>query len=60
MIENEDEIFSAEYNTSENTETQTPILKVDVTSEPTTISKDVEYSISKPQRIIIKAIIKND
>lgn len=60
MIDYKDEIFSEEYTSSENTEANTHILSQIGELELTAFSEGTEYSISKPRRIIIKAIIKND
>lgn len=59
MIDDKEEIFSEEYNTSEAA-TKVLIKPETAELEQTTVSKEVMYSISKPKRIIIKAIIKND
>ncbi|HBZ65752.1 MAG TPA: hypothetical protein DEO70_02870 [Bacteroidales bacterium] len=60
MIDTEDIMFSGEYNTSETTETMKTNNSCEAVFEQTTVSEQVEYSVSKPLRIIIKAVIKND
>jgi hypothetical protein len=59
-MDSKDEIFSEEYDTSEKTETKEIIVPSEVVNEQTSVSEQGEYSISKPRRFIIKAIVKND
>jgi len=60
MIDETNAVFSEEYNSSEKTETtESNIIEIREL-EQTIISEKTVYSISKPIRIIITAIIKND
>jgi hypothetical protein len=54
------DVFSEEYASTENTETTATILNQVSEIESTTVSETTVYSLSKPKRIIINAIIKND
>lgn len=60
------EIFSQEYDSSENTSVEDNQFEKTINKEKEILDAEQtkvdskEYIISKPQRIIIKATIKND
>lgn len=60
MIETTKDVFSDEYNTTETTEL-TAMPSNDMSEiETTKVSETAVYTLSKPKRIIINAVIKND
>lgn len=60
MTESTKDIFSEEYNTTETTETTEAPVKEVSEIETTKVSESTIYTLSKPKRIIINAVIKND
>lgn len=58
---NNNDIFSEEYNSEETTELEQTIpVEVEVKNATEFTTGENNYTISKPRRIIIKAIIKHD
>ena len=60
MNEETNDIFSEEYNSSEKTETTTTNFIEVSEIETTKVSETTVYTLLKPKRIIINAVIKND
>ena len=60
MNEVNNDVFSEEYNSSEKTEATTSNLIEVSEIETTKVSETPVYTLLKPKRIIINAVIKND
>lgn len=60
MNEENSDVFSEEYNSSEKTEATTSNLIEVSEIETTKVSETTVYTLLKPKRIIINAVIKND
>jgi|LakMenEpi03Aug12_release.lakeMendotaPanAssembly.Ray.scaffolds.fasta_scaffold1024455_2 hypothetical protein len=60
MNEESIDVFSEEYNSSEKTETTTSNFIEVSEIEITKVSETTVYTLLKPKRIIINAVIKND
>ncbi|MFN3783956.1 MAG: hypothetical protein ACK4R6_08560 [Spirosomataceae bacterium] len=60
MNEETNDVFSEEYNSSEKTETTTSNFIEVSEIETTKVSETTVYTLLKPKRIIINAVIKND
>lgn len=61
MDDNENKMFSDEYSTESTDNNAEEIISEIDDIEGTIFSIDTEnYTITKPKRVIIKAIIKND
>ena len=59
-MKNKDEIFSEEYSPEESTDTKINIFTEEINLDQTSTSDQSNYSISKPRRVTIKAIITHD
>ena len=60
MNEETDDVFSDEYKSSEKTETTKSNFIEVCEIETTKVSETTVYTLLKPKRIIINAVIKND
>jgi hypothetical protein len=60
MNEENNDVFSEEYKSSEKTEATTSNFIEVSEIETTKVSETTVYTLLKPKRIIINAVIKND